>query len=177
MFRKLTFVLALAALVALPIKVTFGQTVDPGKVSMVFMGSAAVMQDGSNWQGGFSIGTQFPFPGLESKGVQTRLVYSQFNISPDAPMRSIEPCALIDFYVGKKWRVWWKAIGLEAYTDGANLGTALYTGAGIGRRMWTVGDDNKLGVDLFLEASFVDASGKSTGSYGDLNLILLLTKL
>ena len=170
--------LALLVWVALPLQLSYGQEVDPGEVSMVFMGSAAALNGLSDWEGGFALGTQFPFPGLDAKVIHARLVYSQYNISPDAPMRTIEPCAIVDFYVGKKWRIWWKAIGVEAYTDGANSGIALYTGVGIGRRIWTIGEnEKKVGVDLFLESSFVGADGKETGDYADLSLVLLLTKL
>lgn len=167
------------ATVALPLNVTVkAEVVDPGKVSMVYMGSVAALNGLSDWDGGFALGAQFPFPGLEAKDIHVRFVYSQYNISPDAPMRTIEPCAIIDFYVGKKWRIWWKAIGLEAYTDGLNSGMALYTGAGIGRRIWTIeGTENKLGIDLFLESSFVNADGKETGDYADVSLVLLLSRL
>ena len=176
--RKL--LLILAVLILLPFKVSVGQA-DESKVSVVFMGSAIALDNlekNSNWEGGFSFGTQFPFPGLEAKGIHTRLIYSQFNINPDAPMRTIEPSVLIDFYVGKKWHIWWTAMGVEAYTDGPNNGMNLFTGMGFGRRVMTIGDNsNQVGFDLFLETNFVNADGESTGNYADLSLGLKLSKL
>lgn len=173
--RKL--LLILAVLILLPFKVSWGQS-DDSKVSIVFMGSAAALNGLSDWQGGFSFGTQFPFPGLDAKSIHTRLIYSQFNINPDAPMRTIEPAALIDFYVGKKWHIWWTAMGIEAYTDGPNSGMNLFTGLGVGRRMWTIGEkDNQVGFDLFLETNFINADGEDTGNYVDLSLGLKLSKL
>lgn len=173
--RKL--LLILAVLILLPFKVSFGEE-DDSKLSIVFMGSAAVTDNVSNWNGGFSFGTQFPFPGLETRGLHTRLVYSQFNIYPESPMRTIEPSVLIDFYVGKKWRIWWTAVGVEAYTDGPNHGAGLFTGMGIGRRIMTIGENsNQVGFDLFLETNFIGGNGESTGNYADLSLGLKLSKL
>jgi hypothetical protein len=167
----------LAVLILLPIHGSWGQE-DDSELSIVFMGSRAGIDNLSDWNGGFSFGTQFPFPGLEAKGIHTRLVYSQFNINPDAPMRTIEPAALIDFYVGKKWHIWWTAIGAEAYTDGPNHGMKLFTGVGVGRRVWTIGEnDNRVGFDVFLETNFVNADGENTGNYADLSLGLKLSRL
>lgn len=176
--KKLLFILAV--LILLPFKVSVGQA-DDSKMSIVFMGSMAAvdnLSENSNWEGGFSFGTQFPFPGLEAKGIHTRLIYSQFNINPDAPMRTIEPSVLIDFYIGRKWHIWWTAMGIEAYTDGPNQGMNLFTGFGFGRRVLTIGEtSNQVGFDLFLEANFINADGNSTGNYADLSLGLKLSKL
>lgn len=175
--RKLTLMGLVIVAIALPGNLVWGET-DESKVSMVFMGSAVGFNSLSDWEGGFAFGTQFPFPGLKAKGIHTRLIYSQVNIGPDAPMRTIEPAALIDFYVGKKWHIWWTALGAEAYTDGPNKGMNLFTGIGIGRRVWTIGEkDNRVGFDLFLETSFVGAPDQQTGDYADLNLGLKLSKL
>lgn len=179
--RKLLILSAFVlATVALPLQFSYGQA-DESKVSIVFMGSAVALDnlgENSNWEGGFSFGTQFPFPGLKAKGIHTRLIYSQFNINPDAPMRTIEPSVLIDFYVGKKWHIWWTAMGIEAYTDGPNQGMNLFTGMGLGRRVLTIGENsNQVGFDLFLETNFVNAEGESTGNYADVSLGLKLSKL
>ena len=173
---KRTF-LILVVLVALPFTVSFGEE-DDSKLSIVFMGSAAALNNVSDWSGGFSIGTQFPFPGLEKRGLHTRLIYSQFNINPEAPMRTIEPSVLVDFYVGKKYRIWWTAIGAEAYTDGMNHGVGMYTGIGISRRILTIGESsNSVGFDLFGETNFIGGDDEGTGNYIDLSLGLKLNKL
>lgn len=175
--KRLILIAFVAIAVALPGNLVWGQT-DDSKLSIVFMGSAAGFNNLSDWEGGFSFGTQFPAPGLESNGIHVRLMYSQLNVNPDAPMRTIEPAALIDFHVGKKWHIWWTAIGAEAYTDGPNHGMELFTGMGISRRVLTIGENsNRVGFDLFLETNFVNADGESTGSYADLSLGLKLSKL
>jgi len=179
--KKLLLLTAfVVATVALPLQFSYGQE-DDIKVSIVFMASAVALdnlEENSNWEGGFSFGTQFPFPGLEARGIHTRLICSQFNINPDAPMRTIEPSVLIDFYVGKKWHIWWTAMGVEAYTDGPNQGMNLFTGVGFGRRIMTIGENsNRVGFDLFLETNFINADGDTTGNYADLSLGLKLSKL
>lgn len=188
--RKFLIVLTIALL--LPISmVAQAQMLEESSTQLVLMGSA--WNDNGLVRGfdaGFKFGVQTSLDA--AKGLWLRATYAEWNLTdidratlsaeepdPAANVRSIGLSGLLDWAVGKKWKIY-VPLGAEIYVDGPLTGTDLIVGVGASRRIWTFDKTEGIRIpahfDIFADLSFADGSGQFAGNYIQLNLGIKIGK-
>jgi len=137
-------------------------------MSGVAFGTVSTFDDFKHTDFGGRLGFQIPFD--SDRGMTLRMVYSHIDLG-ESKMTTIAPTMLWEWYLGKKWDIWW-TLGGEAYLDGPNEGFDYVTGFGVSRKIATINKDwpSPASLEGFGEITFTDASGEATGSYAKLNL-------
>ncbi len=168
MHRLLMAVLVLAFLMAT--SVCFGQaTLQEGDFAGVLFGTVWTDDGFENAHVGLKIGAQTVLD--HDKGLWLRTIYTQYNFDPE-PLRTLQTAAMLDWYVGKKWKVWFLT-GVDSYLAGENTGADLFGGFGLSRRMATFQNVDRsipANVDMFAELSFTDADEQRTGNFMQVNI-------
>jgi len=151
--------------------VCFGQvaTLQEGDFAGVLFGTVWTDDGFDNTRGGVKFGAQTVLD--HDKGLWLRTIYSQYNFDPE-PMRTLQTAAMLDWYVGKRWKAWFLT-GVDSYLAGDNSGADLFGGFGLSRRMLTFNNVDRVipaNLDLFAEFSFTDADEQQTGNFMQVNI-------
>lgn len=157
------FLLILLVLTVLPLSISYAQ----GMIGCAF-GTIQTNDGFKSVDGGARVG--FITPLDASRDMYIRIVGGSVNLG-EGDITTIQAVLMMKWYLGKKWDLWW-TIGGDSYVGGDNKGTDLITGLGASRKLATLNKEWSEPAVLrgFFEMSFTDASGQSTGRYGQINI-------
>lgn len=144
-------------------------TLQEGDFAGVLFGTVWTDDGFENAHGGIKLGVQTVLD--RGKGLWLRTIYTYYNFDPD-PIQSLQTSGMLDWYVGKKWKVWFQT-GVDTYLAGENTGVDLFGGFGLSRRMMTfenIDQSIPANVDMFAELSFTDADEQQTGNFMQVNI-------
>lgn len=171
MRKSLVLIIVLLCLLAWPILSPVAEELKESPLQAVLMGSGWTDNNFSEGlSGGITAGIQTSLDA--DRGLWLRVLYSRYNFGPSEAGESISISALMDWYLGKKWK-FYLDFGPEFNVAGPLSGTDYFTSVGASRRLWTSDDPNLITqahLDGFLEISFNDGSEQTSGNYLQLNI-------
>ena len=155
--------LTLLVLTVLPISASYAE----GLTGCAF-GTVQTNDGFESINGGARFGFITPFD--QGRDMYLRIVGGSVNLG-ESDISTIQAVMMMKWYIGKRWDVWW-TIGGDSYIGGDNRGTDMITGLGVSRKVATLnkGWSQPTVLRGFFEMSFTDASGQSTGKYGQINI-------
>jgi len=158
----------LAVLLMLPISMSL-KAQEESPYSILTMAAAGVNDGFESWSGGFLVGGRYPVAKDGDVGVQ--VVYSQFNWNPEAPLQIIQPVGVVEFDLGKNYRLDLFSGG-QFYIDGQNTDANLLAGFGAAKKILSFSKENATpgSIDLMTQMLIVNANDNSTGNYWQLGL-------